>query len=141
MKNLKISHQLVLLVSALLVGFAAVNYFELRASTNAIYSERYGMLRTQVESGLGILKSFQQREASGELTHEEAEKQAFAAVAAMKFTPDGYLFAYDYDVTMRLHPDPKRIGEKSKGKPDSKGKMFRDEMVALGRSGGGSGLL
>ena len=88
MKNLKISHQLVLLVSALLVGFAAVNYFELRASTNAIYSERYGMLRTQVESGLGILKSFQQREASGELTHEEAEKQAFAAVAAMKFTPD-----------------------------------------------------
>jgi methyl-accepting chemotaxis protein len=137
MKNLKISHQLVLLVTALLVGFAAVTYFELRASTQAIYNERYGMLRTQVESGLGILKSFQQREASGEFTHEEAERQAFAAVAAMKFTPDGYLFAYDYDVTMRLHPDPKKVGEKSKGKPDSQGKMFRDEMVALGRAGGG----
>jgi methyl-accepting chemotaxis protein len=137
MKNLRISHQLVLLVSALLVGFAVVTYFELQSSTRAIYAERYGMLRTQVESGLGILKKFQQREAAGELTHEEAQKQAFASVSAMSFQPDGYIFAYDYDVIMRMHPDPKKVGEIGKGKPDTAGKMFRDEMVSLGRAGGG----
>jgi methyl-accepting chemotaxis protein len=137
MKNLKISHQLVLLVSALIVGFAVVTYFELQSATRAIYAERYGMLRTQVESGLGILKKFQQREAAGELTREEAQKQAFSVVSAMSFQPDGYLFAYDYDVTMRLHPDPKKVGEPGKGKADSAGKMFRDEMVALGKAGGG----
>jgi methyl-accepting chemotaxis protein len=137
MKNLRISHQLIILVSALVVGFAVVTYFELRASMEAIYAERYGMLETQVDSGLGILKKFQQREASGELTREEAQKQAFAVVAAMSFKPDGYLFAYDYDVVMKLHPDPKKVGEAGKGKPDAGGKLFRDEMVAIGKAGGG----
>lgn len=138
MKNLKISHQLVLLVLTLMVGFAIGTYFVLQASTSAIYAERYSMLRTQVESGLGILKSFQQREAAGEMTREEAQKQAFAAVSAMTFKPDGYLYAYDYDVTMRLHPDPKRVGQNFKGKPDSQGFMYRDEMVKIGRNGGGT---
>lgn len=138
MKNLKISHQLVLLVLTLMVAFAVGTYFELRASTNAIYAERYGMLRSQVESGIGILKKFQEREAAGELTREDAQKQAFAAVAAMTFKPDGYLYAYDYDVTMRLHPDPKRLGQNFKGKPDSQGFMYRDELVKLGRAGGGT---
>ncbi|UIY30162.1 cache domain-containing protein [Neorhizobium galegae] len=137
MKNLRISNQLVLLVLALIAGFAVVTYFELQASTRAIYAERYGMLRTQVESGIGILKKFQQREAAGELTRPEAQKQAFAAVSAMSFQPDGYLFAYDYDVKMQMHPDPKKVGESGKGKPDSAGKLFRDEMVSVGRSGGG----
>ena len=138
MKNLKISHQLVLLVLTLMVAFAVGTYFELRASTNAIYAERYGMLRSQVESGIGILKKFQEREAAGELTREDAQKQAFAAVAAMTFKPDGYLYAYDYDVTMRLHPDPKRLGQNFKGKPDSQGFMYRDELVKIGRNGGGT---
>jgi len=138
MKNLKISHQLVLLVLTLMVAFAVGTYFELRASTSAIYAERYGMLRSQVESGIGILKKFQEREAAGELTREDAQKQAFAAVAAMTFKPDGYLYAYDYDVTMRLHPDPKRLGQNFKGKPDSQGFMYRDELVKIGRAGGGT---
>ncbi len=137
MKNLRISNQLVMLVLTLIVGFAVVTYFELQSTTRAIYAERYGMLRTQVESGIGILKKFQQREASGELTRAEAQKQAFAAVSAMTFQPDGYLFAYDYDVKMLMHPDPKKVGEVSKGKPDSAGKMFRDEMIVIGKAGGG----
>ena len=137
MKNIKISHQLLGMVAILMLTFAAVTYFQIQASTRNIYAERYGMLRTQVESGLGILKSFHKREVAGELTPAEAEKQAFAAIAAMSYQPDGYLFAYDYDVTMRLHPDPKKVGESNKGKPDSQGKMFRDEMVSMGKAGGG----
>ena len=138
MKNLKISHQLVLLVLTLMVAFAVGTYFELRASTSAIYAERYGMLRSQVESGIGILKKFQEREAAGEFSRDEAQKRAFEAVAAMTFKPDGYLYAYDYDVTMRLHPDAKRLGQNFKGKPDSQGFMYRDELVKLGRAGGGT---
>ncbi|MGI2035118.1 methyl-accepting chemotaxis protein [Rhizobium panacihumi] len=138
MKNLKISHQLVLLVLTLMVGFAVGTYFILQASTQAIYAERYAMLRTQVESGIGIMKSFQAREAKGEMSREEAQKQAFAAIASMTFQPDGYLYAYDYDITMRLHPDPKRLGQNFKGKPDVTGFMYRDELVKIGRNGGGT---
>ncbi|MDE1159563.1 MAG: methyl-accepting chemotaxis protein [Neorhizobium sp.] len=134
MKNLRISHQLVLLVVTLIAGFAIATYFELKSSTNAIYAERYGMLKTQVESGIGILKKFSDLENAGKLSHEDAQKQAFDAVSAMTFTPDGYLYAYDYDVTMRLHPDPKRVGVNFKGKPDSQGFMYRDELVKIARA-------
>jgi methyl-accepting chemotaxis protein len=91
-----------------------------------------------VESGIGIFKRFQALEASGAMGREEAQKRAFEAVSAMTFNPDGYLFAYDYDVNMRVHPDPKRLGQSFKGKPDSQGFMYRDELVKVGRAGGGT---
>ncbi|WP_284776946.1 methyl-accepting chemotaxis protein [Agrobacterium sp. lyk4-40-TYG-31] len=137
MKNLPISRQLILLVVALMAAFAATTYFQIRSSVNAIYEERYGMLRTQVQSSISILQSFYDKEKAGTLTHEQAMSQAFAIVAAMKYTPDGYMFGYDYDVKMLFHPDPKRVGQSFKGKPDSQGFNYRDELVRLARAGGG----
>lgn len=137
MKNLSISRQLIVLVVALMAAFAAATFYQLKSATDAIYEERYGMLRTQVQSAISILQSFHDKEKAGTLSREDAMKQAFATVSAMRFTPDGYLFGYDYDVTMKFHPDAKRVGENYKGKPDSKGFQYRDELVRLGRNGGG----
>jgi methyl-accepting chemotaxis protein len=137
MKNLPISRQLILLVVALMAAFAATTYFQIRSSVNAIYEERYGMLRTQVQSSISILQSFYDKEKAGTLTHEQAMSQAFAIVAAMKYTPDGYMFGYDYDVKMLFHPEAKRVGQSYKGKPDSQGFNYRDELVRLARAGGG----
>ncbi|MGV8936153.1 MAG: methyl-accepting chemotaxis protein [Allorhizobium sp.] len=137
MKNLKISRQLIIFVTALLIAFAGVMYYQIKSSTEALYAERYGMLRAQVESGIGILQDYYDREKSGELTHAEAEKQAFRAVTAMRYEPGGYLFAYGYDVVMRIHYLPKKVGEVGKGVTDSTGHAFRDDMVAVGKAGGG----
>jgi cytochrome c len=51
--------------------------------------------------------------------------------------PDGkfvkgelYVFAYDMNAVMKAHPiDPKLIGQKLYDKADSKGKLFRKEIV------------
>ncbi len=137
MKNLPISRQLVMLVIALMAAFTVATYFQIKSSVNAIYEERYGMLRTQVQSSISILQSFYDKEKAGALTREEAQKQAFAIVSSMKYVPDGYMFGYDYDVKMLFHPDPKRVGQSFKGKPDSQGFNYRDELVRLARAGGG----
>ncbi|NTF31031.1 methyl-accepting chemotaxis protein [Rhizobium skierniewicense] len=137
MKNLPISRQLILLVVALMAAFALTTYFQIKSSVNAIYEERYGMLRTQVQSSISILQSFYDKEQAGTLTREQAMAQAFAIVTSMKYVPDGYMFGYDYDVKMLFHPDPKRVGQSFKGKPDSQGFNYRDELVRLGRAGGG----
>ena len=126
-----------LLMSALMLAFAGATYFQIKSSTDAIYQERYGMLRTQVESGIAIMQMYYDREKSGELSREEAQKQAFRAISAMRFEPDGYLFAYDYNVVMRIHFSAKKIGEAGKGVKDSTGHAFRDEMVERGKAGGG----
>ncbi|MGF0537068.1 methyl-accepting chemotaxis protein [Agrobacterium sp. ES01] len=137
MKNMKISRQLFLLVMALVVGTAGLVYYQIQMATTAIYAERYGMLRSQVESALSIMQSFYDREVSGELTEEEAQKQAFREITTIKYNPDGYIFAYDYDIVMRIHPVASKIGEAGKGKGDQTGHLYRDEMVSVGKAGGG----
>src|SRR5689334_15142281 len=98
MKNLKISRQLLSVTAVLMAAFITVTCYQIHSSINAIYDERYGMLRTQVESAISILQSYYTREKSGELSHEQAQKAAFAAAANMKFEPAGYVFGLDYDV-------------------------------------------
>ena len=137
MKNMKISSQLFLLVMALVVGTAALIYYQIQMATTAIYAERYGMLRTQVESAYSIMQSYYDRQVSGELTEAEAQKQAFREISTIKYNPDGYIFSYDYDVVIRIHPVASRIGEQGKGKGDQTGHLYRDELVAVGKAGGG----
>ncbi|MBT9368863.1 methyl-accepting chemotaxis protein [Rhizobium sp. CSW-27] len=137
MKNMRISLQLFLLVGAMMAVFAAMTFFQIRSSTNAVYHERYEMLRTQVETALSVMKDFNDRAVAGEFPVEEAQKRAFALLTKMRFEPDGYFFAYDYDVTMIFHPNQKLVGASQKGKGDPNGFLYRDELVKLGRAGGG----
>lgn len=96
------------------------------------------MIRSQVESAVGIFTAFHDREKAGEMSHDEAQKRAFEAVSAMSYSGDGYVYAYDYNVILRVHPDKKLIGESFKGKGDPNGVLFRDELVNVARAGGGS---
>lgn len=40
-----------------------------------------------------------------------------------------YVFVYDTDVTIVAHPKKTLVGRNFKGKPDLRGKMFRDDIV------------
>ncbi|OCP23605.1 hypothetical protein BC361_21055 [Ensifer sp. LC54] len=125
------------LVAVLMVAFAAVTYYQVRTSIGAIYKERYDMLRTQVESGLSILQLYYDREKAGELSREDAQRQAYATAAAVKFEPSGYLWAFDSDITVRFHYNSKLVGTNFKGQPDRQGNLFREDMLAKARAGGG----
>ncbi len=52
-----------------------------------------------------------------------------------------YVFAYDLNGVMKAHPvNPKLIGQNLLNEPDSKGKLFRKEIVELAKTKG-SGLV
>jgi methyl-accepting chemotaxis protein len=137
MKNLKISHKLYLLLVALMGAFAVAMALEISASSQAVYTERYEMLRTEMESAISVFKQFHDRQEAGELTEVEARKQAFAVVNGMKFTPDGYFYGYDYDLKMAFYYDKDRVGKDLRNQPDPKGKLYREELLKLGQTGGG----
>ncbi|CAK06446.1 chemotaxis protein [Rhizobium leguminosarum] len=137
MKKLKISKQLILLVVGLMIAFAIATSLQIRSSVDAIYKERYDMLRAEVQSAVSVLKLYQAKVTAGEMTLEDAQKQAYATVNGMKYDPDGYFFGYSYDVQMVFHYDASKVGQINKGQPDSKGKLYRDELVKLGQQGGG----
>jgi len=46
-----------------------------------------------------------------------------------KDNPEFYVFVYDTDVNMIAHPDKTLVGKNFKGKPDARGKKFRDLIV------------
>lgn len=140
MKNMKISHQLFSIVAVLMVAFAAVTCYQVRTSLTAISNERYDMLRTQVESGISILQFYYAKEKAGELSHEEAQRQAYATVSAVKFEPAGYLWAFDPEITVQFHYSSKLVGTNFKGQPDKKGNLFREDMLAKAKAGGGISL-
>ncbi len=134
MRNLKISYQLLGMVALLTLAFVSITYYQVRSSAGAIYTERYDMLRTQVESGISILQAYYGREKSGELSHEEAQSQAFATLVSIKYEPSGYLFGMDYDTVTKVHPNPKFVGVNQKAQP---GNTTAEKVVAIGRAGGG----
>ncbi|MCJ8521547.1 methyl-accepting chemotaxis protein [Pseudorhizobium tarimense] len=137
MKNLKISRQLFILVMALMIAFGGVTYYQIRTSVASIYAERYDMLRTQVESALSIMQIYSDLEKAGTLSRQEAQKQAYATVAAIKYEPAGYIFGMTKDIVMTIHYNSKNVGTSQKGQPDKMGKLFREEIVANAQSGGG----
>ena len=137
MKNLKISHQLFILITGLMIAFAGVTYYQVRTSVASIYAERYDMLRTQVESAISIMQVYHEQEIAGTLTREEAQKQAYAAVAAIKYEPAGYIFGMTKDIVMTFHYNSKNVGTSQKGQPDKMGKLFREEIVKNAQAGGG----
>ena len=54
-----------------------------------------------------------------------------------KDNPALYVFVLDTDLTRHAHPiRTQDIGKNMKGKPDIKGKMFRDEFLAVARKDG-----
>ena len=54
-----------------------------------------------------------------------------------KDNPSLYVFVLDTDLTVNGHPiKTKVIGKNMKGKPDIKGKMFRDEFLSVARKDG-----
>ncbi|WP_159946863.1 methyl-accepting chemotaxis protein [Rhizobium sp. 18065] len=137
MNRLKISMQLMLLVGGLMAAFAIATFFQVKASSDAIYHQRYELLRTQVETAISVMKTYDDRVQSGELALDDAKAQAFATLNKLKFEPDGYFFGYDYDVVLVFHPTSKTVGQSSKGKGDPTGYAYRDELVRLGQNGGG----
>ena len=50
--------------------------------------------------------------------------------------PALYVFVYDTDVNMLAHPNASLVGRNYKGKPDVKGKPFRDEIVEGAKANG-----
>ncbi|MFK0332181.1 methyl-accepting chemotaxis protein [Rhizobium sp. NPDC090275] len=137
MANLRISRQLFLLVGLLLVIFSGIVYMQIRTLREAIYTERFEMMRSQVESAISVLDTFYQQEKAGALTHEAAQTAAFKVVEKMKYEPSGYFVGFDYNVVQIFKDGSKSIGQNQSGTQDKTGKYISKEQVDRGIAGGG----
>ncbi|TCV92356.1 methyl-accepting chemotaxis sensory transducer with Cache sensor [Luteibacter rhizovicinus] len=80
-------------------------------------------LQNQVQSATAIADDFRQRAVKGEMTDAEARKQALHAIGAMRWDDGtGYVFAFDSDVKLLMHPlRAEQVGSSIRDDADAKG--------------------
>ena len=137
MKNAKISSQLITLIAGLMIAFSVVTYLQIRSAAQAVYAERYDMLRMNTEGAISILKHYHQLEVDGKMTREEAQADGYDAVEAIRFEPDGYFFGYDYAGTRVVYPGKAALGKNFADLVDKDGNRFLMNIIAKARQGGG----
>jgi len=99
--------------------------------------DRKSAARFAVESAWGVIESFEKRAASGELTQDEARRQAIATLRTLRYNGEDYFWINDFGPRMVMHPTkPELEGKDLGGSKDPSGKALFLEMVAVAKAEG-----
>lgn len=100
-------------------------------AAGTVHAQGYG-IGTPVEAKNMVQQAIAYIKANG----EQKALQEFNKPNGKFQWRDLYVFAYDLKGVMKGHPNPKLIGRNLYDEPDSKGKLFRKEIVDLATSRG-----
>lgn len=73
-------------------------------SRSELYAERRSLLMAQEETALSILNDLDKRSKAGEMSVEEAQKQALHHLGQMRFGIEGYFWVNNLKPVMLMHP-------------------------------------
>jgi methyl-accepting chemotaxis protein len=138
--RLSLASRVWLVIAIVVVGLVALTVMSAISSRNLQMQARERALGDQVASATSLLQSYHDRAATGEFSDAEAQRRALAAVAAMRWSEGtGYIYLFDSNLIMRMHPVmPKRVGKSIRDEADSTGKyMYRQMLLADQRDGYG----
>ena len=104
MRNLGFQAKALLISFTFLVPMLVLLAWMMNSQTEEAMQSRMNATRQHVEVAYGVLAWAQGREASGELSREQAQTAAKQAVAAMRYDKDEYFFINDMTPTVVMHP-------------------------------------
>ncbi|NMG31829.1 cache domain-containing protein [Aromatoleum evansii] len=126
-----------LIVIVAFVLFAAVMVQAVVSFRGAMEDERKGTVRHAVEAVHGTLEYFHKREAAGEMSREDAQAAAKAAVKGLRHGDGEYFFITDMHPHTLMHPiKPELDGRDMSDAADPKGKRLFVEFVKVVRKDG-----
>ncbi|MBM5572538.1 MULTISPECIES: methyl-accepting chemotaxis protein [Deefgea] len=125
---------LCLLAILMLAIMGALSLFDLRQS---MLEERQSKVRAQVESAVGVVNYFQNLADRGQLSKEDAQAQAAAALRDVRFEKNEYFFIINTDMVYQMHPiKPELVGKYKGDLRDPNGVMILQDLVAAAKKGG-----
>jgi len=139
--RLSLAAKVWLVIAFVVAGLATLTLVSALDSRRLQMASRVSALGDEVNTAISLIDSYHVRAVAGQLSDEEAKKQALAAVSALRWNKGaGYVFAFDSQFVMRMHPImPKRVGMSIKDEADSQGTfMYRHMMEADQRDGFGA---
>ncbi|PTS83939.1 methyl-accepting chemotaxis protein [Pseudomonas sp. HMWF032] len=137
LRSLPINRRLWLILAVAIIMLVIQGGLLLKQIHTDLHAAKSEKTQHVVQSAAGILKFFQDQEAAGSLSREQAQKQAMEAIRSMRYAGQEYFWINDQTPTMIMHPtNPKLEGQNLSGFKDPDGKALFNEMVAISKSQG-----
>jgi methyl-accepting chemotaxis protein len=122
-----IGRRMSFLLVMFVVGFVALASFQLSTTHSNLIELKKQEIQSVVQASVSMLDSFNARVEAGELTLEEAQTQAKAALTAISYSGDDYVFAITHDYIMVVDQNPDVVDTYMRDRTDSRGKRFIEE--------------
>ena len=136
-RRLPVGTRLLLLVSAALLGIAALTAVFLVTERALIQQERENAVRQTVEAAHGIVTYFENQARQGQLSTEAAKQHALASVQGLRYSGKEYFWVQDSAGIMLMHPIQAKLnGTNMASFKDPDGKLFFQEMMDVVRVNG-----
>lgn len=129
--------RLILLAGIGLSLMLVLSVFAIVVQQRQMMADRQDRLRTVVEIGRGIVDFYSARAAAGEMTQDDARREALRAVSSVRFEGDNYLFVTTTDSRMLAHPNQTLIGKDMSETRDPNGFRVIHELSQAAQRGRG----
>lgn len=137
LRNVPISRRLWLILLTSMLMLVTLSALMLNQIRNDLFNAKTLKTHHVVETVSGILRYYHAKESSGELTREEAQKQASSMVNGLRYNRTDYFALLDLQGTMLMHPtNPKLQGVNMLDAKDPNGRLYIREMVDLAKHKG-----
>jgi methyl-accepting chemotaxis protein len=136
-RNLKIKVRLQLILGIILLSFILFISIILSQFKSSLLEQKYALTKSVVESAYSVLVHFQKQASDGELSKENAQKLARAAIKALRYQNNNYFWLNDYSPKMIMHPfKPSLDGKDLSGVKDPNGTFLFNEFIKVVKNNG-----
>ncbi|MGO5000170.1 methyl-accepting chemotaxis protein [Oceanisphaera sp. W20_SRM_FM3] len=137
LRSLSIAKRLYLNLILLSAGMLMVVCFMLWLFYHSLMAEKHTQAQRQVESVASLVNTYYQQQQQGLLTEAEAQRQALATIAQLRYGNEDYFWVNDALPRMILHPMNSQLnGQDLRPFTDPNGKALFVEMASVVASNG-----
>jgi methyl-accepting chemotaxis protein len=136
LKRLSISRRLLLFIPVLLVSLAGVVWFGLTELRSSLLEDRKEAIKQLVQVGRNVVDGWYQKEKSGQLNREDAQKGARDELWRLRYADNNYFFIQRYDGLSVLAPDRSQEGKILLDTKDPDGIPVTRRLIEAAQRGG-----
>ena len=136
-ERIKVRTRLMIFFAGVVLGLLAVGIFSLYVLRDNLMEDRRLKTRNVVESVLGVVDYFHKQQQAGNLSEEEAKRQAMDSLRNVRYDGKEYFWVQDRNLVMLMHPiKPDMEGKSQAALKDPNGKLFFQEMENVVKASG-----
>jgi len=138
LERLSLSARVWLVVVVAVAGLVVLTVMSCLDGRGLLMQARERALSDEVATATSLIDSYRNRAAKGEFNEAEAQRRAMQAVSALRWNNGtGYVYVFDSNLVMRMHPVmPERDGKSIRDDHDSTGKYLYRQMLAADQRDG-----